>query len=104
MKDQNVKEKWMNDRMEKGYSFTYYKDVVNGENINTGVKCVETGEQFYFDIKEEHSIVCPKCGRPEISSNTLRTVYLCGSSDYDQRPGTFNESIPCLMNQTMAKE
>lgn len=32
---------------------------------------------------------CPNCGSPEVESNTPRTTYACGSSDYDQRPGTF---------------
>ena len=35
------------------------------------------------------SDTCPKCGAPEVDANTPRTVYACGSSDYDQRPGTF---------------
>ena len=32
---------------------------------------------------------CPICAAPEVPTNTPRTVYACGSSDYDQRPGTF---------------
>lgn len=32
---------------------------------------------------------CPICGAPEIEAMTPRTIYDCGSSDYDQRPGTF---------------
>lgn len=38
---------------------------------------------------------CPKCGAKEIEANTPRTVYACGSSDYDQRPGTFTQSFTC---------
>lgn len=38
---------------------------------------------------------CPECGEPEISASTPRTVYCCGSSDYDQRPGTFIQSPEC---------
>ena len=34
---------------------------------------------------------CPSCGSPEISANTPRTVYKCGSSDYDGRDGTFKQ-------------
>ena len=33
--------------------------------------------------------VCPNCGQDEVEANTPRTVYKCGSSDYDQRPNTF---------------
>lgn len=32
---------------------------------------------------------CPSCGAAETESTTPRTTYACGSSDYDQRPGTF---------------
>ena len=35
---------------------------------------------------------CPKCGAVEVDAITPRTVYACGSSDYDQRPNTFNQS------------
>lgn len=38
---------------------------------------------------------CPQCGLIEIDAMTPRTVYECGSSDYDQRPGTFKESENC---------
>ena len=40
---------------------------------------------------------CPVCGNPEIDSATARTVYSCGSSDYDQRPGTFKQSRDCTL-------
>ena len=36
--------------------------------------------------------ICPSCGSPEIAAMTPRTVYSCGSSDYDGRPGT-HESV-----------
>lgn len=32
---------------------------------------------------------CPRCGAAEVASSTPRTTYACGSSDYDQRPGSF---------------
>ena len=32
--------------------------------------------------------VCPRCGAPEVESNTPRTTYACGSSDYDGRAET----------------
>ena len=38
---------------------------------------------------------CPECGSEEISAMTPRTLYECGSSDYDQRPGTFEKSVEC---------
>ncbi len=36
--------------------------------------------------------VCPVCGAPEVDAMTPRTVYACGSSTYDERPGTFRGS------------
>ena len=38
---------------------------------------------------------CPKCGAVEVEAMTPRTVYACGSSDYDQRPNTFSQSEQC---------
>ncbi len=34
---------------------------------------------------------CPICGAEEVEANTPRTVYKCGSSDYDGRPGAFKQ-------------
>ena len=42
---------------------------------------------------------CPKCGAIEIDAMTPKTVYACGSSDYDQRPNTFVESDQRVSNQ-----
>lgn len=39
---------------------------------------------------------CPLCGEDEVPANTPRTVYACGTSDYDQRPGTLDPSERCL--------
>ncbi len=38
---------------------------------------------------------CPQCGAEEVEANTPSTVYACGSSDYDQRPGTFKPGENC---------
>jgi len=60
--------------------------------------------QFYnstfdpLDVVEFTESVCPKCGAPEIEANTPKTVYKCGSMDYDQRPGTFQQSERCRYN------
>ena len=43
---------------------------------------------------------CPICGAPEISANSPRTYYACGSSDYDQRPGTFRGNCDPTTNIT----
>jgi len=54
---------------------------------------------------------CPECGAPEIDALSPRTIYQCGSSDYDQRPGTFSQSSMCqftvkvkLKNKNMKPE
>ena len=38
---------------------------------------------------------CPKCGSIEVDALTPRTKYACGSSDYDNRPNTFQQSDEC---------
>ena len=38
---------------------------------------------------------CPKCKSEEVAASTPRTKYSCGSSDYDQRPNTFQQSEEC---------
>lgn len=41
------------------------------------------------------SLKCPNCNAVEVDAFTPRTVYACGSSDYDQRPGTFIKKDNC---------
>ncbi len=38
---------------------------------------------------------CPMCGSPEVDHYGPATKYACGSTDFDQRPGTFKESDRC---------
>lgn len=45
------------------------------------------------NVIREH---CPACGATEIDDTaTPRTQYACGSSDYDQRPGTWAQGGAC---------
>lgn len=46
---------------------------------------------------------CPKCEAPEVAANTPYTVYKCGSHDYDQRPGTFKQTMLCSANETIER-
>jgi len=39
--------------------------------------------------------ICPNCFKSEVAYLSPRTVYACGSSDYDQRPGTFKKGLYC---------
>jgi hypothetical protein len=48
-------------------------------------------------------IKCPKCGAPEIDWCGAETHYKCGSADYDQRPGTFKQSIQCAKAEARAE-
>ena len=50
MKNEAEKTKWMNERMEKGYSFRYCK---NSDRLNVSVLCVETKEEFFFDWEDD---------------------------------------------------
>lgn len=44
---------------------------------------------------------CPKCCATEVDApSTPRTIYACGSSDYDQRPGTLLQSTICADRAT----
>ena len=45
------------------------------------------------------SLKCPKCGSPEITADTPRTVYSCMASDFEQRPGTFVSTRICTSEQ-----
>lgn len=45
---------------------------------------------------------CSQCGKPEVDAMTPRTVYACGSSDYDQRPGTFKQGDACVPNDKVS--
>ena len=38
---------------------------------------------------------CPQCGAEEMPISHIRTFYLCKSSDHEQRPGTFSQSMDC---------
>ncbi len=40
--------------------------------------------------------MCPICKSEEVESLTPRTVYACGSSDYDQRPLSFLKGDKCM--------
>lgn len=46
---------------------------------------------------------CPQCKALEIDASTPKTVYACGSKDYDQRPGTFEQSDKCKITCLEAK-
>jgi len=57
------------------------------------------GASSLHEVARPPSDVCPICGSPEVDAMTPRTVYACGSSDYDRRPGTFKQSATCRPSQ-----
>lgn len=61
----------------------------------------EQGMRWAHEFNQLHLhdvISCAKCGAVEVDAMTPRTVYACGSSDYDQRPNTFNQSEQCRLS------
>jgi hypothetical protein len=54
-----------------------------------------TAEQEAETAPAPAADACPKCGSEEVDATTARTVYACGSSDYDQRPGSFSQTSGC---------
>lgn len=64
-----------------------------------------TVPQPVHGVPSEQRCKCPVCGSEEIDAMTARTIYDCGSSDYDARPGTFRQSDKCalILNRQEAK-
>lgn len=46
---------------------------------------------------------CPVCGAAEMEAETPRTVYGCGSSDYDGYTGTFKQGVSCVNNRRVTQ-
>jgi hypothetical protein len=42
---------------------------------------------------------CPWCGAPEIELSSPGTMYSCGTTCYDQRDGTWEQSKMCRRNE-----
>jgi hypothetical protein len=72
---------------------------VNERNTYKGGHWVlHTKEQYKLFMKNptnKEEPTCPKCGAEEIDHNSPHTKYSCGSTDYDQRPGTFKKGDMC---------
>jgi ssDNA-binding Zn-finger/Zn-ribbon topoisomerase 1 len=51
--------------------------------------------------KEKAMLKCPVCGEEEVEFEHPRTKYACGSTDYDQRPGTFKKGVDCINNKSL---
>jgi len=72
--------------------------VLNGDTL-TGVKGEDGNNKYFVANKTGEKFFlkgCQKCGGCEVDAMTPRTVYSCGSSDYDQREGTFIRGAECV--------
>ena len=80
-------------------SFAFNND---GETYVTDIEAVATCDIMADDWMVLHHRVegqeCPECHSPEIDNNSPETKYQCGSTDYDQRPGTFKKGENCNPN------
>lgn len=47
---------------------------------------------------------CQECGAEEVESLSPRTMYACGSSDYDQQQGTFHKGSKCPYGLVLVNE
>lgn len=69
------------------------------EEASRGSKKTQGGEGLERRrVVSDH--ICPFCGAPEVERFHPRTQYACGSSDFDQRPGTFKQSDYCALVTT----
>ena len=50
------------------------------------------------------SLNYPECKAKEVDSGTPRAVYVCGSSDYAQRDGTFEKGFDCFYRLRITNE
>lgn len=78
----------------------YMREVSEGASFEETT--YKTAEEIVklFAIPVVTASCCPKCGAPEVEAMTPRTKYKCGSSDYDQRPNTFKQTIKCRIYAT----
>lgn len=51
---------------------------------------IEWSREWCFKPKMNAGLCCPACGAKEAETASPRTIYACESSDYDQRPSTFD--------------
>lgn len=57
---------------------------------------MKTSNGIEAGVEVSGDCCCPRCGAVEIEALTPRTLYGCGSSDYDGRPGTFLVGPGCV--------
>ena len=80
---------------DSGFEFTYEGEVYSAkEGVLVKVEKPKP-EDLGCMLSNSPKGCCPECGSLEVDSMTPRTVYSCGSSDYDQRPNTFLQVEAC---------
>ena len=89
-------------------AYQYARDIVDGKFVDSR-KRAHLAQEFLRITAEQSSQhaapvapatvavpeVCPKCGQPEVEMASAYTFYRCGSSDYDQRPDSFQQAKKC---------
>ena len=70
-------------------------DELNPDKYEKIIQKKEIEDYKKKNVATSSAYKCPKCGEPEVDAMTPRTIYACGSSDYDQRPNTFSQSENC---------
>jgi hypothetical protein len=78
--------------LQEMYFDSFFDLVDAGELIGVPGEGVD---QVDGDPDEDGAERCPFCGSVEISSDSPRTTYGCGTSCYDQREGTWQQSSLC---------
>lgn len=103
-----VKEAWFDSRVGKWFAAVpgrYETEVTHwmeapvfqrdNQTVGQSDNGKEDGREEAQNAQEGAGDRCPRCGAEEVSALTPRTVYGCGSSDYDRRPGTFKQGASC---------
>lgn len=59
------------------------------------------GYKNFVDMMEKITSAdrCPICNSLEVEVDNPRTLYECGSSDYDRTPNTFRQSVECMKRE-----
>jgi hypothetical protein len=92
------------DSFKKAIRYTFNRELLESEEVFINKIIGEAMEQYAQEQVKNLTIpvvtasCCPKCGAPEVEAMTPRTKYKCGSSDYDQRPNTFKQTMRCKLH------
>lgn len=78
---------------EKGESIYGYLCTEAQQVYQNGFKIILPNNPIIGIVNENR---CPYCGSKEVSFYNPRTKYACGTTSYDDRPGTFQRTNDCI--------